>query len=290
MSLGGAIISIISTVFAFVLFVAGIYVTSYAEAAGYLNTPDGINTYIFYYALVWIGFIVLQIIAHLIVLALHPFSPINDFLCDLRDFFINHVLPRLRGHDVTKRIESVLNEVNVSSENRSGNLISRCMIKYVRYIKRHVLQAEYLSIEHPDRFHGIVTTIEQKPGDEDIQRMKVLNNSFGYVSQGKPMNCVEILFTHHDYQFFNDILINGKPPAICIEKAFVFKIDPPMDQGENRVDQDGKQYSGNGEYSGKYSGICKIRHFAPPCGEKIVVSRSIPRGGAFYIWGVTGND
>ncbi|MDR1230717.1 MAG: hypothetical protein LBK61_04880, partial [Spirochaetaceae bacterium] len=204
-----------------VLAIWGMAFANDAQSSGYFDIPGNYELFITRYALTLAGFIAFQIIVHLIILAFNPFSPINDFFCDLRDFFIDQVLPRLHGHKVTKRTESALDEVNISGEDRRDYLVSKFLIKHARYIERNVLQANDLFLEHPDGFHGIGTTIEQKPGDEGIQRMDVLNNNPGHINPGQPMNCVGILFTHHGYQFINDILINSKPPAICIEKTFI---------------------------------------------------------------------
>jgi hypothetical protein len=107
--------------------------------------------------------------------------------------------------------------------------------------------------------------------------MEIFNNYFGQVNSRQQPDRIGVLFARHEYQFFNDILINGKPPAIGIEKAVVPKIDPAMDQRKNRVDHDGKQYPANGKYGGKYFGICKIRHYAPPCGKDFCVATELYR-------------
>jgi hypothetical protein len=101
-----------------VLFAAGMYATSYAEAAGFFNTPEGIDTYNFYYALVRIGFIALQIIANLIIIAFDPFGPFDDFFSDLHDFFVDQVIPRLRGRKIAKSLESFLDNTSVCMEDR----------------------------------------------------------------------------------------------------------------------------------------------------------------------------
>jgi hypothetical protein len=119
--------------------------------------------------------------------------------------------------------------------------------------------------------------------------MEAFNNNLGHINTGKHLNRNSILFIHQGQQFFNDVLINGKPPVVRLEKAFVPKIDPLVDQGESRVDQDGKQHPENGEHSGKYLGICKIGHNAPPCGKDFCVpTKSYHIGGLFIYEGVKG--
>jgi hypothetical protein len=188
---------VVSSVSAFVLFVTGIYATSYAESAGCFNTQEGIDTYNLYYALVWIGFITLQIIANLIIVAFHPFGPFGDLFSDLHDFFIDQVIPRLRGRKIAKRHEGVLNNTSVYAGYRNrtrrtdfllrhiracersalqgGQFLTEqvegfdwsCTESFVRCIRaymRSVLQDEHFLAERVDGFNGAGAAIEQKPG------------------------------------------------------------------------------------------------------------------------------
>jgi hypothetical protein len=159
---------IISSVSAFVLFAAGMYATSYAEAAGCFNTPEGINTYNCYFALAWAGFIALQIIANLIILAFHPFGPFGDFFSDLHDFFVDQVIPRLRGRKIAKRHESLLDNTGVCMEDRGYMITVEAIFRHVRAVERLILQEKYLFAEQPKRFKRDRTPIEQEPGDEGI--------------------------------------------------------------------------------------------------------------------------
>jgi hypothetical protein len=59
-----------------------------------------------------------------------------------------------------------------------------------------------------------------------------------------------------------------------------------VDYGENRVDQDGKQHPGNAKYGWKYSWICNIGHYAPPCEYGFcLATESYHTGGLFIIGG-----
>jgi hypothetical protein len=120
--------------------------------------------------------------------------------------------------------------------------------------------------------------------------METFKNNLRHINPGHQTHGVGIVFLRQGGQFFKDILINGKPPAIGIEKALIGKIDPLGESGSDCIDQDGKHYPGNGEYSGENLRIGEIGHSTPPCGKDFcVATESYHREGVF-ITERAGND
>jgi hypothetical protein len=165
--LAHGIITVISTFISFVLFVIGIYGPSHPEVAGWFATQEGID--IKKFALAWIVFIALLILTHTIVLALNPFSQLNEFFEDLFsflfDFFIDKNFSRFVRDEQNESLKSGINIPEIPHINIGDSSYARSLEKHIKSLILY--RSDFIS-QNFEELGRPGTAIEYKPGLEDI--------------------------------------------------------------------------------------------------------------------------
>ena len=226
-----------------------------------------------HHALAWVMFILIKIIAQLIII----FKPDKEFSDSfiLPGFSVENIAAYFCGHSRRKEFKSSFDMFDIENKD-----ILDC--PYARALENHInlmrLYGGDLINESSDDRQSFDSTIEQKPRSEVLQCKNTLSENIGHISNGKRLDFIGIQLVHHSSHLFDYILIDGELSAIQLKNALMVKIGFQYEPVEKLGYYDTKQCSANTDQSVEIIST-RRRHFAPPCGEKIVVNQVYHREG-----------